>query len=41
MAGVVIGLNAETNSTTNLEQLKVTPEPNGRVSIIVRARRKE
>jgi hypothetical protein len=41
VAGVVIGIDAETNSTTKLEQIEVTPEPDGRVSIIVRVKRDE
>jgi hypothetical protein len=40
VAGVVIGIDPKTNSTT-LEQITVTPEANGRVSIIVRVRRDE
>jgi hypothetical protein len=40
VAGVVIGIDPKTNSTT-LEQITVTPEANGRVSIMVRVRREE
>jgi hypothetical protein len=40
-AGVVIGIDTERNSTTKLEQIEVTPEPDGRVSIMVRVKRVE
>jgi hypothetical protein len=41
VAGVVIGIDAQHNNTTTLEQIEVTPEPDGRVSIMVRVRRVE
>jgi hypothetical protein len=39
VAGVVIGVNAETSSATALERVEVKPEPEGRVRITVLARR--
>ena len=39
LAGVVIGIDAERNSTTKLEQVEVMPEPDDRVTIAVRAKR--
>ena len=39
LAGVVIGIDAERNSTTKLEQVEVMPEPDDRVTITVRAKR--
>jgi hypothetical protein len=41
VAGVVIGIDAESNPATKLEQIEVTPEPDGRVSIVVRVKRVE
>ena len=38
VAGVVIGIDAESNSAPKLEQIEVTPEPDGRVSIMVRVK---
>jgi hypothetical protein len=41
VAGVVIGIDAESDSATKLEQIEVTPEPDGRVRIMVRVKRVE
>jgi hypothetical protein len=41
VAGVVIGIDAESDSATKLEQIEVTPERDGRVSIMVRVKRVE
>jgi hypothetical protein len=41
VAGLVIGIDADRNSTTKLEEVEVMPEPDGRVSITLRAKRDE
>jgi sporulation protein YlmC with PRC-barrel domain len=41
VAGVVIGVDAEKNSTTALERVEVKPEPDGRVRITVFAKKRQ
>ena len=38
-AGVVVGI--EKSNTINLESVEVTPEPDGRVSIMIRAKKEQ
>jgi hypothetical protein len=40
-AGVIIGVGVDENSPIQLERFEVTPEPDGRVRIIVSAKKKE
>jgi hypothetical protein len=41
VAGVVIGVDVDKNNTIKLERVEVTPEADGRVRIMVRAKREE
>jgi hypothetical protein len=41
VAGVFIGVDVDRNSATKLERVEVTPEPDGRVSITIRAKREQ
>jgi hypothetical protein len=40
-AGIVIGVSVDESSAVKLERFEVTPEPNGRVRIMVSAKKEE
>jgi hypothetical protein len=41
VAGVVIGVDIDNDDTTKLERVEVTPEPDGRVRIILSVKKEE